>query len=190
MRLEDIGTVHVMLDLETMGTKANAPIVAIGAVKFTRDGLIPADKGGEFYKTVDLQSAVDAGASIDPATVIWWMKQSDAARSPLTRQADLPITDAMVEFEKWLGDDGLLAGVWGNGSAFDNTIYRESYARSRLGRDPWPFWLDRCYRTVKNLSFAKPMSKFTGVQHVAVDDARHQAEHLLFIHRSMPGGIL
>jgi len=68
---------HIMIDLETMGTRPDAPIIAIGAVSFDVD----TDwVWRTFYVNIDLQSAVSAGAKIDPSTVMWWMKQSDEAR--------------------------------------------------------------------------------------------------------------
>lgn len=48
----------VMLDLETMGTDANAAIIAIGAVEFDiQNGEI----GERFYAVIDLESAVAGG---------------------------------------------------------------------------------------------------------------------------------
>ena len=74
---------HIMIDLETMGTRPDAPIVAIGAVAFRPDSQ---HKDGEmelggiygtFYMTIDLAKSVREGAVIDPDTVMWWMQQSD-----------------------------------------------------------------------------------------------------------------
>lgn len=60
---QPIDYVHVMVDLETMGKKHNAPIVAIGAVVFDpATGSI----GESFYKVVCLESSVNWGAVIDP----------------------------------------------------------------------------------------------------------------------------
>lgn len=170
---------HIMLDLETMGTKTNAPIIAIGAVTFDANGI----GNKSFYKTVDLQSAVDTGAITDPATIIWWMRQSDDARTCLTREAEMTLIDALRAFEEWMGDTQSLLGMWGNGAAFDNVIYRESYQRCHMGRDPWPFWKDRCYRTVKGLFPNVPMER-SGTHHNALDDAISQAKHLIEISKA------
>lgn len=49
---------HVMVDLETMGKKSNAPVVSIGAVIFDPEtGFL----GETFYKVVSLESAVSWG---------------------------------------------------------------------------------------------------------------------------------
>ncbi|MFM9673750.1 3'-5' exonuclease, partial [Streptomyces galilaeus] len=70
---------HVMLDLETMGQGNNAAIVAIGAVFFEPT---TGEIGDTFYRKIDLESAAQYG-EIDPNTVLWWLKQSDAARAEI-----------------------------------------------------------------------------------------------------------
>lgn len=72
----------VMLDLETMGQGPDAAIVAIGAVSFDLEA---GKLGSEFYTVVDLTSSVEAGGKMDPSTVLWWLQQSEQARSELKR---------------------------------------------------------------------------------------------------------
>jgi|LauGreDrversion4_2_1035121.scaffolds.fasta_scaffold15966_1 hypothetical protein len=178
---------HIMIDLETMGTRPDAPIIAIGAVSFDVD----TDwVWRTFYVNIDLQSAVSAGAKIDPSTVMWWMKQSDEARAALTASKPVGITTALDQFDEWVavvsgGKDAvdlMVDGVWGNGVSFDNTLLSETY--KRLGRTPpWPFWKDRCYRTVKSMFQNVPMER-SGTHHNALDDARTQAQHLIEISKA------
>lgn len=163
---------HVMLDLETMGNKPNAPIIAIGACRFNEEGV--ADD--TFYQTVSLASAVEAGAEMDADTVIWWMQQSADARSEIV-VADGDAWEVLCNFTQWLKSDDL-DGLWGNGASFDNVILAQTYRR--FGQPlPWPFWLDRCYRTVKNFSPVKMVRE--GTHHNALDDAVSQAKHLIEI---------
>lgn len=186
-----LNDIHVMLDLETMGTKPNAPIISIGAVKFTKDGLIPPEEAGEFYINVDLQSAVDSGAAIDTNTIAWWMKQSDDARRRVFSSTDptLPIAEALMGFSSWLINSPSDPLVWGNGAAFDNVILAESYRRCRI-QEPWRFWSDRCYRTMKGVFHNVMPPEFEGVAHNALHDARHQARHLLMINAYAGGTLL
>ena len=178
---------HIMIDLETMGTRPNAPIVAIGAVMFDADSDW---KWQNFYVNVDLQSAVTAGATIEPSTIMWWMQQSDEARAALLESKPVDIVTALDSFDKWISAvsgghdtvDLMLDGVWGNGASFDNVILAESY--KRLGfNPPWPFWKDRCYRTVKSM-YPNVKLERKGTHHNALDDARYQAEHLVAIHKA------
>lgn len=179
---------HIMIDLETMGTSPDAPIVSIGAVLFDKEGIHE-----HFYEVVDLKSAVKAGAVMDPSTVIWWMEQSDEARGALTGEG-LPISVALAEFSGWVDflsngqTDDVVAGVWGNGAAFDNVILAEAYKRLDM-QVPWPFWKDKCYRTVKNM-YPLVTIKRVGTHHNALSDAESQAEHLIRINEAAGGIIL
>lgn len=47
---------NLMIDLETMGKKPNAPIVSIGAVFFNPQS---GELGPEFYAVVSLESAME-----------------------------------------------------------------------------------------------------------------------------------
>lgn len=167
----------IMLDLETMGTGPQAAIIAIGAVEFDiQTGQI----GERFYIVIDLESSVAAGGQIDPATVLWWMRQSDAARSQFERPG-ANMVDALFQFGEWMGQRAphKEIRVWGNGAAFDNVILAEAYRRLRI-EPPWLCWNDRCYRTIKALHPTIKMQR-SGTHHNAVDDAESQARHLIAI---------
>jgi exodeoxyribonuclease VIII len=96
------------------------------------------------------------------------------------------IVSALTAFDGWIenvtgSNSKILKGVWGNGASFDNTILTETY--KRLGRTPpWPFWKDRCYRTVKSMFPNVPMER-SGTHHNAMDDALTQAQHLIEINK-------
>jgi hypothetical protein len=172
---------HIMIDLETMGTRADAPIVSIGAVVFDRDSILQV-----FYRPVSLQSSVRSGAVIDPRTVMWWLRQSDVARAALEDGEDeaVSLEDALRDFAQLIGAYGdSLETVWGNGASFDNTIMHESAHRTNVTL--WPFWKDRCYRTVKN-SHRDVLMERVGEHHNALDDAKSQALHLMAINRQYP----
>jgi exodeoxyribonuclease VIII len=176
---------HIMIDLETMGTRPDAPIVAIGAVAFNAHGV-----HDTLYRLVSLHSAVRSGAVIDPSTVMWWLEQGDAARAALQdKQNDAAgIKDALQDFVQFVcsyGDE--LKGVWGNGATFDNVIMHES--GKRCGVPMWEFWKDKCYRTVKGMYPDVKMER-NGTHHNALDDARSQALHLIRINAAAGGIIL
>lgn len=166
---------HVMIDLETMGTSPNAPIVAIGACRFDENGV-----GDDwFYETISLKSAIQNGAVLDPDTVVWWMGQERGARLEIT-DATRELIDALDDFRIWITKDEP-DGVWGNGAGFDNMILSETYKRNNQPA-PWSYKLDRCYRTIKSLSGVE--MERTGTHHNALDDARSQANHLIAIWRA------
>ncbi|KMH15590.1 hypothetical protein SM66_01841 [Klebsiella quasipneumoniae subsp. quasipneumoniae] len=190
---QPIDYVHVMVDLETMGKKNNAPIVAIGAVVFDpATGSI----GESFYKVVCLESSVNWGAVIDPSTVIWWLKQSSEARSAIVNDDAIPLQDALLQFREFVSDNvaggSKKAQVWGNGASFDNSILRSSY--DCIAEDyPWEYWNDRDVRTMVELSQAisfdpKTTIPFEGSRHNALADAIHQARYVSAIWQRIIAG--
>jgi exodeoxyribonuclease VIII len=166
-----------MLDLETLGTGNNAVIIAIGAVLFDKDGV----SNNRFYRRVDPQSCVDAGMEMSVSTIMWWMKQDDAARAEFNKPS-LHISEALQSFSHWVETATGYCKfeerkVWGNGATFDNVILSNAYEACMIEK-PWPYWGDTCYRTLKNLFPQIPMER-SGMFHHALDDARSQAEHCI-----------
>jgi len=88
-----------MLDLETMSSKPDAPIVAIGAVFFEPS---TGEIGAEFEEIIDLRSSSQYG-KIEADTVLWWMKQSTAARDVITQKIASDLIDGLIEFSDWVG---------------------------------------------------------------------------------------
>ncbi|KAB3481874.1 exonuclease [Escherichia coli] len=171
---------HLMIDLETMGTNTNAPIVVIGAVFFDPQ---TGEIGPVFYIVISLTDAMNTGAVPDGGTIEWWLKQSSEARAAiLTDQVKLK--DALSQFREFINEysDEKFVQVWGNGATFDNAILRTSYERLDIPC-PWRYHNDRDVRTIvelgKTIDFdARTVIPFEGVRHNALDDARHQAKYV------------
>lgn len=161
---------HVMVDIETMGTSPNAPVLSIGAVIFDNNEL-----GAEFYSECSIKSAFNRGSKPDPDTIAFWMKQEDGPRKKLANASGKNF-DMLKGFVDFFPEN---ATFWGNGAAFDNVLLREALRREGFDA-PWMFWNDRCYRTVKSM-FADVKIKRLGDHHNALDDAKSQALHLIEI---------
>ena len=171
-------TTQVMIDLETMSTRSDAAIVAIGAVKFDPNG-VPGTWGDpddpeykDFYMAVDLGSAIDMGLHVDGPTVMWWLKQDGAVRDCLNDAVD--IHTVLNEFMIWYGAESL--PTWGNGAAFDCVILRNAYMKFG-SYPPFSYTDERCFRTMRKVlpevEWLKPV-----MAHHALEDARAQATHL------------
>ena len=179
---------NVMLDLETMGTSQDAPIVAIGAVFFD---LETGMTGGDFYQVIDLESS-GSYSTIDPATVKWWMKQNHEARKIFNDPDAGDLLDALVFFEEWLTQDGDQdkLQIWGNGAGFDNVILANAY-QSLGSKAPWKHWNNRDVRTMVSLGRdllnfdPKKDMPFQGEKHNALDDAKHQAKYVSAIYQRL-----
>lgn len=174
----------VMIDLETMGNGPDAAIIAIGAVEFDPDAQLI---GERLDLLIDLASAVAAGGAMDAATVLWWMRQDDLARSDVTDGPHDQIGAALIQFSKWLAQRAPQNDlrIWGNGSDFDNVILASAYRRLSLPL-PWRFWGNRCYRTLKAMRPDIPF-EHVGTRHNAIDDAESQARHLMGILSALRG---
>ncbi|BBS48818.1 TPA: 3'-5' exoribonuclease [Raoultella ornithinolytica] len=180
---------HLMIDLETMGNKPNAPIVSIGAVFFEPS---TGELGEEFYRVVSLKSSVDSGAVPDPDTIMWWMQQSEEARKAICDKENMiALWFALTELNSFIRNnaDPKKVQVWGNGATFDNVIIRASYDREDVSC-PWHFANDRDVRTIVELGRAVGINPrrdipFEGDMHNALADARHQAKYVSAIWRRL-----
>lgn len=176
---------HIMLDLETMANGPQSAIAAVGAVAFDpTTGHVDAG----YYTVIDLQHQLTHGATVDGASIRWWLGQTEAARSKLTRANLAHICNALLDLSAYLRDGRSVHNndvcVWGNGAAFDNVILRSAYVRHHVNV-PWQYWHDRCYRTLAAAFPAIPKPA-NGTAHHALDDARNQAQHLCAIAQHAP----
>lgn len=158
----------VMIDIETLGTKPGAAILSIGAVMFGMDGL-----GDTFYAPIDLESCTSAGLTINPATVRWWLQQSDAARAAAIPPKAAPLRQVLMAFQAWfVSQDAKYP--WCHGATFDVPILDAAYHACRLA-SPWKFSAVRDTRTLYDLAGVK-VDRHAGTYHHALDDAINQAE--------------
>ncbi|WNN70373.1 3'-5' exoribonuclease [Kluyvera cryocrescens] len=173
---------HLMVDLETMGDKSNAPIVSIGAVFFNPNN---GNTGAEFYTAISLESSMLLGGVPDAGTIIWWLKQSPEARSAIAMGDTMELMDALELFSDFISENsdvGSDVQVWGNGASFDNVILRSSYDRANI-KCPWKFRNDRDVRTMTELGKAIGINPrydipFDGDMHNALSDAHHQVKYV------------
>lgn len=175
-------SIHVMLDLETMGNTSNAAIVSIGAVVFNP---VTGELGSDFEQVINLNSSAYYG-DLDASTVTWWLTQSEEARAIFLR--DTPkasLKDALLELNQWFADlgDAKEIQVWGNGSGFDNVILTNAYKAVRI-KPNFTHWNDRDVRTIvemgRSILGIDPKTKLEreGTHHSALDDAKFQAKYV------------
>lgn len=171
---------NIMVDLETLGTRAGCSILSIGAVAFDHHGL-----GEEFYQVVHRPSCTDLGLYEDDDTLNWWTKQSPEARKVLEDSVDparcLDLPQALSGFNTFVAaNGGFKAKMWGNGADFDNVILVAAFAASKM-KQKWGLYNNRCYRTAKSIRPDLKIRRMSGVHHNALDDAKNQAMHLIEI---------
>lgn len=174
---------HLMVDLETMGSGPDAPIVSIGAVYFDPS---TGNTGAEFYQVVSLESSMSFGMKPDASTIQWWLKQSSEARSAILVDEAMGLRETLELLADFIAENAANGShtvqLWGNGCSFDNVILRRAYA---LTETPFavPFWNDRDVRTMVELGKSVDINPrfdipFEGDMHNALSDARHQVKYV------------
>jgi len=155
---------HVMIDIETLGRDADAPILQIGLVRFDSD-----DLHEEIETTVSLASNEEIGQwGVEADTLRWWLEQ-DAADSVLTGGGD--IEDAL---QTVVGATLDADAVWACSPKFDCAILEHAYEQIGWGV-PWEFYDLADVRTLREWSPHWPDREQEGPEHDALADARHQA---------------
>lgn len=163
---------HVMIDLETMGTKPTAAILTVGAVIFDPVKQLIGDR---FYRRVQWDTNV--GRDFDPDTIKWWMAQDEEARREILDEGTEPLNFVLRQLERWICDLAYDPLVWSNGSNFDIAILDNAYGYHHSG---WGFRSIRDMRTVMDLAgLDSNCVPFAGTPHHALDDAIHQARCVL-----------
>lgn len=164
-------TNHAMIDIETLGTRPGDVILSIGAVWFSvTDGI-----KSSVHISIDTESSKAAGLRAQKSTLEWWSKQSEQART-VAFSGELSLESALKQFTMWL-PKGENTMVWGNGANFDNALMAAAYRAMKMPV-PWPYWNDRCYRTISSM-FMKTKVERVGTGHNALDDATTQALRLI-----------
>lgn len=168
---------RIMLDIETMGNRPGAVIVAIAGVEFDDRGLT----GDECYVRIEWwESGEQFGLRCDASTVKWWLEQSEEARREVM-EPGLILPQGLRKFAKWVLKGGAEevdnVEVWGNSPSFDCVLLAEAFREVGL-EVPWSFRGERCYRTLREVLPEVPM-EWEGTAHHALHDARNQARHLV-----------
>lgn len=169
---------HVMIDLETLGTTADAVIMSIGAVKFDLESSDIDDAG--FYASISIESNQSYGRVIDEDTLLFWLDQSAEARQVFTEPKQ-SLDAGLAALSDWFGHNKRY--VWSNGASFDIPMLEHAYRK--LGWEaPWEFWNSRCVRTYKSLPCADRVAKLAN-DHNALRDAVNQARYVQAIHAQL-----
>lgn len=176
---------NIMIDLETLGTFMNAPVVTIGACFFDP---MTGEIGDKFYERIDLSEAMRFGRA-DPETIRWWLKQEAEAQRELAKpgkKAD-EVLNALASFYRRSND----GKVWGNGASYDITLLEYQYDRVLGQKAPWAFWNIRDVRTVVHLAegLVKKPAAFTkgGTAHNALDDCIFQVGYVSKMWQALRG---
>jgi hypothetical protein len=158
---------HIMTDVETLGTRPGAIVLAAAFVRFS----------DEVHTTLNISIPDQQvlGLEIDPATQAWWNDQE--AKHPgawaAATQGAVPLIAALEHISAWLSwaePDVFQRMIWCHGATFDAPILGELYRRAGI-EPPWKFWNIQCTRTLYNLAGLDPKLYSVPPPHVALNDA-------------------
>lgn len=173
---------HLMVDIETLGTKRDASILSIGACMFD------IDKG--IGKTFEVNLKND-GRTVDPDTVRWWLKQNQAAQDKLFNPEPVTMKEARAAFSKFI-ETNKPKKVWANGALFDLNILRDFYNEY----PPWKYNQEMCMRSIRALGddiglgygeWWVSNNNKDDVHHGALDDAVRQARYVIDVFKVARG---
>jgi hypothetical protein len=173
---------HVMLDLETLGTTADAVVLSIGAVRFDpssdRLGDRPEDK---FYGSVSIDSQLQLGRRIQEDTLLWWIQQSPEARQVFF-EPKKTLEAVLLDLADWISviPEANLE-VWAKPAKFDIAILEHAYQQHDIDV-PWPHWASNCLTSFKKrmceICVDVPKQPAPEIAHNALHDAIAQARYV------------
>lgn len=175
---------HVMIDIETMGNKVNAPITSIGAVQFDAEGNFLSD----FQAVINLATSMEVGCTPDASTIYWWLNQSWAARNFVANGEKVSIQKALGQLNSYLSNvqpKKRSLFIWANSPSFDCSILRNSY--DKVGEKPyWVVWNEMDLRTFTNFApdikkSSKEDNKGNDLLHTPIEDCKMQIKILTSI---------
>lgn len=141
---------HVMIDVETLGTRPGSVVTQIGVCAFDIRDIGARDLGLGF--NLDPQDCLDYGMKADWSTIRWWMEQSKDAQATLPRSGEgLSIHVAMRLVQDYINrvnQHGRLEGVWANGQDFDLPLMANLFELAGC-KVPWRYNLGRDIRTLR-----------------------------------------
>lgn len=175
--MPSLNTMHVMVDIETMGKTPGHAILSIGAVTFDSKGI-----HSEFEERISLESCLEYDMEIDDDTIDW-LEDQDANFTVEGR----PLPEVLQDFSQWLPNSNYK--VWANSPSFDCNFLKDAY--SRCGMDlPWNFWEQRDVRTAEEFfsyvsDGSSPNPDIDGNPHNPLYDAKEQALTVLMSQRKV-----
>lgn len=171
------------IDIETLGTGPRAVILSVGLAWF--DFQIPdviVEPYAEIYPRIEEQQKL--GRYIDFSTVCWWMDQSQEAKKVFDDYIQrIPLLEAASRIGAAVNQANT---IWAKGPDFDCVIAND-LMRQVIPGFRWPFWKNRCVRTLCKLVPSAGLLQQYTVAHSALGDAIHQANQMREAARYLQG---
>lgn len=168
---------HCMIDLETLGTNSQAPVIQIGIAIFSIEKGI--EQTSEW--TINFNDALKYGKP-DGDTIKWWLQQSEEARRSVTKNLSWTSSEAVDNLVEMLSLY-MPSCYWAH-ATFDFPILNNLLKELKQ-------WFHLPFRTcfdMRTLEFIAQLEKWherKGTHHTAKEDAIYQAECVLEMLRKL-----
>lgn len=133
---------HIMIDLETEGTRAGCVIRQIGAASFN-------PYTGEVGRKFEVNLSVEEqhrrfGLTSDPETLVWLNALPANVQEAMTRDPQ-PVAESIIALIRAFDWDHPEMRLWCHGASFDEPILRELILRVGIEINiknlvPWDYW--------------------------------------------------
>lgn len=176
---------HLMIDLETLGTNVDCVVTQIGFCLFDlKGGMIPYANN---LRPDPSEQIFEKKRTVTWDTFKWWMGQSNEARISMIKDASGPMEIILEQFIQEVDIYGgwhNIEGVWGHGPTFDISIM-ESLFKTYGMKCPWAYNKPRCTRTIFMLANSRYIPVSATVKHDAKEDAIAQARNVQLAYQSL-----
>lgn len=185
-----------MLDLETLGTTADAVIMSVGAVIFDPSLGVSGREDDKFYASLSVESQLGGPnpRRICEATLQWWFRQ-EAAAQQVFHEPKQEFAVGLYGLADWIAShvaDRRDVQVWAKPSKFDVAMLEHGF--KQMDSDaPWEHWASNCLT-----GLVKTATRVLGVDnlppkvvpeiaHNALHDAIAQAQYTVALTRALGG---
>lgn len=167
---------HIMIDLETLGTNTDTIVTQIGFCVFDYISI----KSSENMRPDPNEQIFDKKRTMTWSTFKWWMGQSNEARESMIKDAHGSMNDCLCSFVNDIESQygwASIEGVWSHGLTFDVAIMEHLFKQYEI-KTPWKYNVPRDTRTIFMLVPDMVMHKPV-VAHDAREDAIAQANNII-----------
>jgi DNA polymerase III epsilon subunit-like protein len=165
---------NLLIDIETLGTRAGCAILEIGAVAFDVDDE-PEDWWTFDSGLIQLESCLGAGMHVDAETLRWWASRKAFWEMINGRLKLKGALEGLAEF----GNLHLAPGgdLWCWGTSFDFPVLKDAFDRHSIEPKWMQYWNEKDARTLcKLVGVERRETAGFEVAHRALADAKAEAD--------------
>lgn len=166
---------HIMIDLETEGTRAGCAIRQIGAASFNP---YTGEVGRKFEMNLNTEEQYrNLNMTTDPETINWLKALPTDIQEAMTRDPR-PVGEVIISLIRAFDWDHPDMRMWCHGATFDEPILRELIVGFGIETDlkklvPWQYWQVRDTRTILEIAGVK-VERDPSKAHTGLEDCLNQ----------------